>query len=115
MGEKELKRKINKVLLELSITPKNLGYEYIVTSLELSCFCNKYDNFSRSLYPKVAEIFDDEATNIEKMIRYSLDEAFIHINYEVLEKYFGNTINKNKAKATNKQFIKTIKIYLESI
>lgn len=50
---------------------------------------------------------------IESRVRSAIEKTFEESDAELLYKLFGSTINKDKAKPTNKQFISTILLYIK--
>lgn len=105
--EKELqyKEKISNLLLELGITTKYLGYEYI-KELVIDIIRDKrmLQSFNKKLYPKLAIKYSTQINNIERNIRNVLNIA--KKNCENSE-YFNKACGKfnEKGVPSNKQFI----------
>jgi len=62
------------------------------------------------VYTMVAEEVGGESTGsrVERSIRHAVSSAFDRCDSDVLFKYFGNTIDPNKGKPTNAEFISTM-------
>lgn len=58
-----------------------------------------------TLYQFLAKKFSVTIENVERHIRAAIERAFIRIDPDILEKYFGNTINPDKGRPTNQEFI----------
>ena len=94
--------------------PANLkGYSYIKEAINL---CSKNKNYylhtTSCLYPKLSKIFKIKETCIEKAIRSAIELCWIRGNVEEQEKIFGYTVNRNKGRPTNGEFLAQIYNYL---
>jgi hypothetical protein len=103
--ELEYKNKVADLLLELGITTKYLGYEYI-KELVVDIIKDKrmLQSFNKKLYPKLAIKYSTQINNIERNIRNVLNIA--KRNCENNE-YFSRACGKFNEKGiqSNKQFI----------
>lgn len=45
------------------------------------------------------------ASKVERGIRFVVDRVFLNCDIDILHRYFGNTIDPNRGKATNGEFI----------
>lgn len=57
------------------------------------------------VYPEVAKIFNTKATLVEHAIRNAIEIAWMRGNIETLHAYFGYTVNDNRGKPSNFEFI----------
>ena len=62
-------------------------------------------SITKNLYPAVAEKFNSTASRVERSIRHAILVAWSRGQVEVINKIFGYTINPEKGKPTNSQFI----------
>ena len=69
-------------------------------------------NITGGLYPMVAKLFNTTKERTERAIRHAIEVTFDRCSFEVIDKYFGNTINANKGKPTNSEFIAQIAMYV---
>ena len=60
------------------------------------------------MYPDVAKENGTTASRVERAIRHAIEVAWDRGNVEVLEQYFGYTINSSRGKPTNSEFIAMI-------
>lgn len=98
----ECKSKTIKILSELGITTKYLGYEYI-KELVIDIICDKrmLKSFNTKLYPKLAVKYNTQVNNIERNIRNAIGMASANCkNKELLDEICGNA-----SSPSNKQFI----------
>lgn len=100
---------IRRILLELGAPDHLMGHPYICRAIELVVEDPLYiNNISFGLYPKVAQDFDTTPQRVERAIRHLIETVFSRCDMDVIAYYFGNTINGNKGKATNGEFIARI-------
>lgn len=64
------------------------------------------DSVHKRLYPKIAELYGCSPDAIEKAIRIAIEAMFARGNVDVIYRIFGENISPEKAKLTNKLFIK---------
>lgn len=85
--------------------PKNiLGYGYLRTAIEMA-YEDGYTSLTNQLYPSVAEVYKTTATRVERAIRNAIEITWKRGDINILDKYFGYSISKEKGKATNGEFI----------
>lgn len=97
------------ILREIGIPAHILGYGYTRWAIMLCIKNAEYVNqITNVLYPAVAQEFNTSASRVERAIRHAIECAWNRGDIDVLEKYFGNTIDRNKGKPTNSEFIATI-------
>ena len=115
-NEVTLEGRITKMIQEIGIPAHIKGYHYIRTGI---FFCVKNDSLLSSvtkiLYPKIAKFYNSTPSRVERAIRHAIEVAWDRGDVEVLNSYFGYTINGNKGKPTNSEFIAMLsdKIKLE--
>lgn len=101
----EYKDKIAELLLELGITTKYLGYEYI-KELVINIIRDKrmLQSFNKKLYPKLALKYSTQINNIERNIRNALNIAKKNCQDN---EFFSKICGKFNSKGipSNKQFI----------
>jgi two-component system response regulator (stage 0 sporulation protein A) len=63
---------------------------------------------TRELYPKIAAMHNTSATRVERAIRHSIELAWDRGNIDYVSRIFGYTINVDRGKPTNSEFIALI-------
>ena len=63
---------------------------------------------TKELYPEIANRFDTTVSRVERAIRHAIEVAWNRGQIEMHEKIFGYTVNSNKGKPTNSEFIAMI-------
>jgi two-component system response regulator (stage 0 sporulation protein A) len=63
---------------------------------------------TKELYPTIAKKCNTTPSRVERAIRHAIEVAWNRGKVEVLDALFGYTINNNKGKPTNSEFIALI-------
>ncbi|MBQ7283914.1 MAG: sporulation transcription factor Spo0A [Oscillospiraceae bacterium] len=63
---------------------------------------------TKRLYPDVAALNKTTASRVERAIRHAIEVAWDRDNVEIMNDYFGYTINNMRGKPTNSEFIAMI-------
>lgn len=109
---------ITKVLHELGIPSHIKGYQYIREAINLV-----YNNpslvgsITKELYPQIGIKFDTSVSRVERAIRHAIEVSWNRGDWDLMEEIFGHSVDIDKAKPTNSEFIVTIadKLRLEMI
>lgn len=98
----------------LGISSNLIGYKYIKQAIVLSLEHPKKSTVE--LYREIADIYDTRPSSVERSIRYAVETGFSKGDQELIESLFGYSVDENKGKATNSEFIATIveRIQLET-
>ena len=60
------------------------------------------------MYHEIAKKYDSTIPNVERSIRHAIEISWNRGNWELMEDLFGHSIDMEKAKPTNREFIITI-------
>ena len=97
---------IRELLLELGAPDHLVGHPYVVQGILLVVQDRTYiDSITFGLYPQLAVMFDTTASRVERAIRHLIEVTWARGDWEVLNRYFGNTVSAEKGKPTNGEFI----------
>ncbi len=97
---------IRELLLELGAPDHLVGHPYVVQGILLVVQDRTYiDSITFGLYPQLAVMFDTTASRVERAIRHLIEVTWARGNWDVLNRYFGNTVSAEKGKPTNGEFI----------
>ena len=90
--------------------PANIkGYQYLRDAIIMSMQdAELIGAITKQLYPKVAGRHNTSPSRVERAIRHAIEVACMRGNDEVLYRLFGYTVNNNKGKPTNSEFIALI-------
>ena len=104
-----LQMSITKLLHELGVPSHIKGYNYIREGITL--IYNKPDLSSaitKELYPMIAKKYKTTSSRVERAIRHAIEVSWNRANWELMEEIFGYSVDIDKAKATNSEFIVTL-------
>lgn len=104
---------VHNMLLDLGMSNRNLGYEYIVQAILLAAGDRKWiNNITVGLYPQLAAKFDTTASRVERAMRHLIEVTWTRGDLDTLNRYFGSTVNPEKGKPTNGEFIARLALLL---
>jgi len=66
------------------------------------------NSVTKLLYPTVAKAYQTTASRVERAIRHAIEVAWDRGDLDVLNAYFGYTIQNSRGKPTNSEFIAMI-------
>ena len=104
-----LQLSITKVLHELGIPSHIKGYQYIREAIGI--IYNRPEiigGITKELYPELANKFDTTVSRVERAIRHAIEVSWNRGNYYLMEEIFGHSVDIDKAKPTNSEFMVTI-------
>ena len=109
---------ISKILHELGMPSHIKGYQYIREAISMV-----YDNpeivggITKELYPTLAGKFDTTVSRVERAIRHAIEVSWNRGDWDLMEDVFGHSVDIDKAKPTNSEFIVTVadKLRLEFV
>ncbi len=97
---------VRQLLLELGSPDHLLGHPYVVEAVLLVLSDQMYiNNITFGLYPQLAAKFDTTAARVERAIRHLVEVTWTRGDWDVLGRYFGNTVSPDRGKPTNGEFI----------
>lgn len=100
---------ISKILHELGIPSHIKGYQYIREGINIL-----YDHpetvggITKELYPELANKYDTTVSRVERAIRHAIEVSWNRGSWDLMEEIFGHSVDVDKAKPTNSEFIVTI-------
>ena len=109
---------ITKVLHELGIPSHIKGYQYIREGIGIIYERPEViGGITKELYPELAHKFDTTVSRVERAIRHAIEVSWNRGSWELMEDIFGHSVDIDKAKPTNSEFIVTIadKLRLDKI
>ena len=113
-----LQKSISKLLHELGMPAHIKGYQYIREAITMV-----YDNpeivggITKELYPELAIRFDTTVSRVERAIRHAIEVSWNRGDWDLMEDVLGHSVDIDKAKPTNSEFIVTLadKLRLEYV
>ncbi len=105
----DLESKITEILRDIGVPAHIRGYAFMRESIMLSVHNADVLNYiTKGLYPEIAIKNNTTASRVERAIRHAIEVAWSRGSYDQKEKLFGYTIDANRGKPTNSEFIALI-------
>lgn len=97
---------INGLLIEIGTPPNLRGYDVIICALKLILSDKEYlHDITFRLYGDIATLLNTTRTKVERNIRHAIEVSFDRGDISRIREIFGNTVDVNKGKLTNSQFL----------
>lgn len=95
-----------KLLRKMGIPPHISGYHYLREAIILTSEdFNRINTMMNSIYKPIAYKNESTIARVERSMRHAIEVACDRCRVPVLEELFGNTIDRNKDKPSNREFI----------
>lgn len=100
---------ITKILHELGIPSHIKGYQYIREGISILYERPEViGGITKELYPDIATKFDTTVSRVERAIRHAIEVSWNRGDWDLMEEIFGHSVDIDKAKPTNSEFIVTV-------
>lgn len=108
-GVKDLDVVVSQIMHQIGVPAHIRGYQYLREAIILSVKDNEMiSSVTKILYPTVAKTFKTTPSRVERAIRHAIEVAWDRGDVDVLSSYFGYTIQNERGKPTNSEFIAMI-------
>lgn len=108
-GNADLEMQVTKIIHQIGVPAHIKGYQYLRTAILLTIKDSEVINsVTKILYPSVAKKYQTTTSRVERAIRHAIEVAWDRGDVEVLSSYFGYTIQNERGKPTNSEFIAMI-------
>ena len=105
----QLEMAVTEIIHQIGVPAHIKGYYYIRESILLAVTdVDILNSVTKKLYPEVARRYNTTASRVERAIRHSIEVAWDRGDIDTLNRYFGYTVNNNRGKPTNSEFIAMI-------
>lgn len=107
--EKSIEEIVTEAIHQLGVPAHIKGYNYIREAItraiknpeEVNCI-------TKVLYPEIAKKFGSTSSRVERAIRHAIEVSWKRADIDAVNKIFGYTIDQDKGKPTNSEFIALI-------
>lgn len=104
-----LKIEITDLLHSLGIPSHIKGYTYIREGIEMMFEDESLvGSITKELYPTIAEHYSTTSSRVERAIRHAIEVSWVRGDYALMEEIFGNSVDYDRAKPTNSEFLATL-------
>ena len=108
-GVKDLEVVVSQIMHQIGVPAHIRGYQYLREAIILSVKNDEMiSSVTKVLYPTVAKTFKTTPSRVERAIRHAIEVAWDRGDVDVLSSYFGYTIQNERGKPTNSEFIAMI-------
>ena len=105
----DLEVMISEIMHQVGVPAHIKGYQYLREAIILSIEDTEMiSSVTKVLYPTVAKTFKTTPSRVERAIRHAIEVAWDRGDVDVLNSYFGYTIQNQRGKPTNSEFIAMI-------
>lgn len=105
----DIEAQVTKIIHQIGVPAHIKGYQYLRTAILLTVKDGDIINsVTKILYPSVAKKYATTTSRVERAIRHAIEVAWDRGDVDVLNSYFGYTIQNNRGKPTNSEFIAMI-------
>ena len=107
--EGEIEAQVTRIIHQIGVPAHIKGYQYLRTAILLTVKDSDIINsVTKILYPSVAKKYSTTTSRVERAIRHAIEVAWDRGDVDTLNSYFGYTIQNNRGKPTNSEFIAMI-------
>ncbi|MGI6116360.1 sporulation initiation factor Spo0A C-terminal domain-containing protein [Luoshenia tenuis] len=98
--------RVSRIILQVGVPASIKGYQYLREAILLAMDERDISTLiTTKIYPAVAKKFNTTPGNVERSIRNAIEVAWKKGNLEAIDSLFGYTIEENRGKPTNSEFI----------
>jgi len=106
MSTKNLEIEVTRMIHQMGVPAHVKGYQYLRDAIvsvvqEVSLL----GAVTKELYPMIAQKYQTTPSRVERAIRHAIELAWDRGNVEFMNRFFGYTINVERGKPTNSEFI----------
>lgn len=107
--EHDLEYRVSEILHTMGVPAHVKGYNFLRQSIIMVIKDPEVISLvTKRLYPDIAKLNGTTASRVERAIRHAIEIAWDRGNVEIMNEYFGYTINNMRGKPTNSEFIAMI-------
>ena len=107
--EADLEAQVTKIIHQIGVPAHIKGYQYLRTAIIMTINNNDIINsVTKILYPSVAKQYGTTSSRVERAIRHAIEVASDRGDLDVLNSFFGYTVQNQRGKPTNSEFIAMI-------
>ena len=108
-AQEDLTVVITEILHQIGVPAHIKGYQYVREAIRLTVENpDMLNSVTKILYPTVAKNFKSTSSRVERAIRHAIEVAWDRGDVEVLNSYVGYTIQSQRGKPTNSEFVAMI-------
>jgi two-component system response regulator (stage 0 sporulation protein A) len=103
---RNLDMEVTKMIQFMGVPPHIKGYRYLRDAIvAVAKNMNLLSGVTKELYPMIAKQYGTTPSRVERAIRHAIELAWDRGNTDFLNRFFGYTLNFERGKPTNSEFI----------
>ena len=107
--DNDIEAQVTSVIHQIGVPAHIKGYQYLRTAIIMAINDTEIINYvTKMLYPSVAKKYQTTSSRVERAIRHAIEVAWDRGDIDTLNAYFGYTVQNNRGKPTNSEFIAMI-------
>jgi len=107
--ESSLEAKVTNIIHDVGVPAHIKGYQYLREGIIMAVNDGDVINqITKQLYPDLAKKYKTTPSRVERAIRHAIEVAWNRGQIESVQSIFGYTVNSNRGKPTNSEFIAMI-------
>lgn len=105
----DMEAQVTRIIHQIGVPAHIKGYQYLRSSILMVIEDGDVINgVTKILYPTVAKQYGTTASRVERAIRHAIEVAWDRGDVDVLNSFFGYTVQNSRGKPTNSEFIAMI-------
>ena len=105
----DLEKDVTDMIHEIGVPAHIKGYQYLREAIMMSVEdIEMLSSITKVLYPTIAKKYDTTPSRVERAIRHAIEVSWNRGNLDLMEEVFGHSVDYDKAKPTNSEFIVTL-------
>ncbi len=107
--DSDLEAQVTRIIHQIGVPAHIKGYQYLRTAIMMVVQNTEIINsVTKILYPSVAKLYGTTSSRVERAIRHAIEVAWDRGDLDVLNSFFGYTVQNSRGKPTNSEFIAMI-------
>ena len=105
----KIQLQVTELLHNLGVPSQIKGYQYLREGiLMLYESTGLIGGITKEVYPEIALRYNTTPSRVERAIRHAIEVSWNRADYEMMNKMFGHSIDYDRAKPTNSEFMVTL-------
>jgi len=105
----EIQIKVSKLLHDLGVPSQIKGFQYLREGiLMLYETTGLIGGITKEVYPEIARRYNTTSSRVERAIRHAIEVSWNRADYQMMNQIFGHSIDYDRAKPTNSEFMVTL-------
>jgi two-component system response regulator (stage 0 sporulation protein A) len=105
-SERDIEANVTDLIHEIGVPAHIKGYQYLRDAIKMTVKDMEVINsITKQLYPEIAKKYETTPSRVERAIRHAIEVAWGRGKIDAINNIFGYTIQNNKGKPTNSEFI----------